>query len=42
MWTNGSLLIDGTVVKYWVKHYPTSLPRITESTADAFPRWSCV
>jgi hypothetical protein len=21
MWTNGSLLIDGTVVKYWVKHY---------------------
>lgn len=21
MWESGSLLIDGTVVKYWVKHY---------------------
>ena len=21
MWEKGSLLIDGTVVKYWVKHY---------------------
>lgn len=21
MWEQGSLLIDGTVVKYWVKHY---------------------
>lgn len=22
MWEKGSLLIEGTVVKYWVKHYP--------------------
>jgi hypothetical protein len=21
MWEQGSLLIDGTVIKYWVKHY---------------------
>ena len=22
MWEKGSLLIEGAVVKYWVKHYP--------------------